>query len=414
MKLLRSSIAFVISTVLAFIFFSLHSNGISLFMLSENYSIMYFMFIAAMCIAGYFGLVILSKLKVQARQGSEGEVKMLSSLYKVICFFALLMGIMFVFGKMESFGAFFSMFGGMLLGWSLQAPVSGFAAWIMVIIMRPYKLGDRIQFPSLGLIGDVVKFSPMYLTLNQVGGTIGSEEPVGRMVHVPNAMLFGQVAINYTYQQKKEAGAYILDEAVFRVTLDSDWDAVEKILLNTAREVTKDIIQEIGAEPYVRADTWDYGTLFRLRYMTDATDRPRIMYEIVKKATKEIQRNKNVDLAIPFIYSFKRGLDGMGTAPKQNEAIEEIDISNIICEKLHDDNFLKENEEEIYEIAKNINEVGLLQPIIVQRNIDNGKYTLLYGEKRLKACMLLGWEKIPVIIGNKYGTEFINKNMSQR
>ena len=205
----------------------LDNIGIALFMLSESYSFMYFLFIVSACFAGYFGLILLTTLKVQLKQGNDGEVKMLGGLYKVLFFFALLMGLMLVLGKIQSFGAFFSMFGGMLLGWSLQAPVSGFAAWVMVIMMRPYKLGDRIQFPSLGLIGDVVKFSPMYLTLNQVGGTIGSEEPVGRMIHVPNAMLFAQVAINYTCATER-VRSYILDEAVFRITLDSDWDTVEK------------------------------------------------------------------------------------------------------------------------------------------------------------------------------------------
>ncbi len=405
MKLTRKIIGLIICLIIAIISYMLDNIGIALFMLSESYSFMYFLFIVSACFAGYFGLILLTTLKVQLKQGNDGEVKMLGGLYKVLFFFALLMGLMLVLGKIQSFGAFFSMFGGMLLGWSLQAPVSGFAAWVMVIMMRPYKLGDRIQFPSLGLIGDVVKFSPMYLTLNQVGGTIGSEEPVGRMIHVPNAMLFAQVAINYTYKQQKESGSYILDEAVFRITLDSDWDTVEKVLLNTAREVTKNIIEETGTEPYVRADTWEYGTLFRLRYMTDATDRPRIMYEIVKRATKEIQKNKNVDLAIPYVYSFKRGYDGASTASKHSETIEELGVDSIQCEKLEDENFWKENENEIYEIAKNINEMGLLQPVIVVRNMDDDNYTLLFGEKRLKACMLLGWEKIPAIIRNKYGAE---------
>lgn len=129
------------------------------------------------------------------------------------------------------------------------------------------------------------------------------------------------------------------------------------------------------------------------------------MYEIVKRATKEIQKNKNVDLAIPYVYSFKRGFDGASTASKHSETIEELDIDSIQCEKLEEENFWKEHENEIYEIAKNINEMGLLQPVIVVRNMDDDNYTLLFGEKRLKACMLLGWEKIPAIIRNKYGAE---------
>jgi hypothetical protein len=35
---------------------------------------------------------------------------------------------------------------------------------------------------------------------------------------------------------------------VVRITYDSDWDTVEKILLNATKEVTKDIIEETGQE----------------------------------------------------------------------------------------------------------------------------------------------------------------------
>jgi hypothetical protein len=261
----------------------------------------------------------------------------------------------------------------------------------------------------MGNGGDVVSFSSMYLTLNQVGGSIGSEDPVGRMVHVPNAMLFGQVVINYTYLKSLGTSSYILDEALFRVTLDSDWDTVESILLNTARMVTKDIIEKTGSQPYIRADTWDYGTLFRLRYITDATDRPRIMYEIVKEATKQIQRNRNVDLAIPYVYSFKRGLDGGRSPSNQTETIEQIDISLIHGIRLEDAKYWKENDIEVNEIARNVTEVGLLQPIVVTRDLEGDGYKILLGEKRLKACILLGWKKIPAIIRNPIGID-INRS----
>jgi small-conductance mechanosensitive channel len=366
---------------------------------------MHAVFVLFACMGAYFALMLLSILQIHVKHGNESEISMLGSFNRVLLGLGILIGVAYIFGRLDAFTSFFTIFGGMLLGWSLQAPVSGVAAWVMVTLMRPYRLGDRVQFPTLGLIGDIVKFSSMYLTLNQVGGSIGSEDPVGRMVHVPNAMLFGQVVINYTHLKNSETGSYILDEALFRVTLDSDWDTVENILLNTARTVTKEIMAKTETQPYVRADTWDYGTLFRLRYMTDATDRPRIMYEIVKNATKEIQRNRNVDLAIPFVYSFKRGLDGAGTASKQAETIEQIDIALIHGVRLDNIEYWLENDTEVCEIARNISDVGLLQPIVLTRDLEGNEYNILFGEKRLKACILLGWKKVPAIIRNPIGVD---------
>jgi small-conductance mechanosensitive channel len=383
----------------------LNSRGFILLKLTAQHSLMDAIFVLFLCLSGYFALMLLSTLQIHVKHGGESEINMLGSFNRILTGLAILVGFVYILGRLDSFTTFFTMFGGLLLGWALQAPVSGFAAWVMVTLLRPYRIGDRILFHNLGLTGDIVKFSSMYLTLNQVGGSIGSEEPVGRMVHVPNAMLFSQVVINYTHSMTAKTSSYILDEALFRVTYDSDWDTVESILLNTAQQVTAEIIRKTGVQPYVRADTWDYGNLFRLRYMTDATDRPRIMYEIVKVATKEIQRNRNVDLAIPFIYSFKRGLEGTGTGPKIGETVEQVDVRLIHGVRLEDAQYWIDNDQEVNEIARHINEVGLLQPIVLTRDLTGNEYHIQFGEKRLKACMLLGWDKIPAIIKNPIGAD---------
>ncbi len=57
------------------------------------------------------------------------------------------------------------------------------------------------------------------------------------------------------------------------------------------------------------------------------------------------------------------------------------------------------NEEKLNELALSIKEHGVVQPIIV-RAIEDGKYELIAGERRWRACELLGIEKIPAIIKN--------------
>jgi len=153
--------------------------------------------------------------------------------------------------------------------------------------------------------------------LEQVGGAVGSEEPVGRHILVPNAMLFGNLVINYTPRieedepspilDKTRESSYILDEVITRITFDSDWNTAESILLDAAREVTADIIKNTGKEPYIRSNMYDYGVYLRVRYMALATHRPRIKYEIEKRIFKEFQNRGDVDFAIPYVYSAKKG-----------------------------------------------------------------------------------------------------------
>jgi small-conductance mechanosensitive channel len=283
------------------------------------------------------------------------------------------------------------MFGGMLLGWSLQAPVSGFAAWLLVSLKRPFRPGDRIQFPNLGLTGDVEDIGPMYTVLDQVGGSVGSEEAVGRFILVPNAMLFSQVVINYTVAQE---APYILDEVVVRITYDSDWEAAEKILLDAAGEVTGDIIAATGEKPYIRSDFWEYGVLMRLRFMTHVQDRPAIGYRITRRIFEQIQRTPRVDLAIPFVYSYRAAMDRRepeGTREQQMQ-IEQIPVETIELPREPVDARAAEV------LAKRIAAQGLLQPIVVLRKPQDGRYELLAGHLRLAACRQLGWKTVPAIV----------------
>ncbi len=54
------------------------------------------------------------------------------------------------------------------------------------------------------------------------------------------------------------------------------------------------------------------------------------------------------------------------------------------------------DEEALKELADSIRSVGLLQPLAV-RSVD-GKYELISGERRLRACKLAGMETVPVVL----------------
>jgi small-conductance mechanosensitive channel len=398
MQIRRNVIWLIVWAGISGLFGVLVSQGYGLWTIAGGLTLSTALMIVAAALAGYHLSALGVKIAIKAQRGTPGEVAMLTSLLRVVVGLVIAAVLLALFGQLGTVGAALGAFSGLLLGWSLQAPVSGMAAWILISLKRPFRVGDRIQLPSLGLVGDVVSIDPMYTTLNQVGGAVGSEEAVGRPILIPNAMLFSQVAINYTARQD---AAFILDEVVVRITYDTDWDEAERILLTAAQEATHEIIAQTGQQPYVRSDLYDYGVYMRLRFMTKATDRPRITYEIIKRIFQEFQRSARVDFAIPYVYSFRKGVQA---SARHDEAdldrpTVSVPLSEVRMTAQEQEDFLG-NEEDISELMDRIKEEGLIQPVVLNE-VRPGEYRIVAGHMRVEACKRLGWRSVPALVRNR-------------
>ena len=209
-------------------------------------------------------------------------------------------GIISLSGSLKTLGISAG-FLGMVLGWSLQAPVTGIAAWLMLILKRPFKIGDRVIIA--GITGDVMDITLTHVILNQVGGTVSSEERSGRGILIPNAILFAQTITNYTLEEE-----HILVEVPVRITFESDWSEAERILVSAAQVVTADVIQETKEEPFIRAELFDAGVMMRLRYKTRPVDRAKSLSEMVKIIFHEFAKSNTVEFCYAHsevIYSWK-------------------------------------------------------------------------------------------------------------
>ncbi len=77
------------------------------------------------------------------------------------------------------------------------------------------------------------------------------------------------------------------------------------------------------------------------------------------------------------------------------DAVNEIDIDKIEANPFQPRTAF--NEESLEELARSIKELGIIQPITV-RTIENHKFQLISGERRLRAAQLAGLTKIPAYI----------------
>jgi len=98
----------------------------------------------------------------------------------------------------------------------------------------------------------------------------------------------------------------------------------------------------------------------------------------------------------------KRGL-GKGLEallPSRNDEqsgirLKEIKIPDVVPNSKQPRKLM--DEDKLVELSESIREHGVVQPIVV-RPIGGGKYELIAGERRWRACLRLGLEKIPAII----------------
>ncbi len=182
------------------------------------------------------------------------------------------------------------------LGWALQKPISGVVAWLIIIIRRPFHIGDRIIISDI--IGDVVDITLTHIFLKEVGGTIDGEEYSNRTIMIPTSIIFDQRVINYNYEDN-----FILDEVKVTVTYESDLIEAEKIVIEAVNTVLKTIIDKfpdhINKTPYTRLYFQDSGILINVRYYTIVTQRNKISTDIRREIYKRIKNSENIEFAYP-------------------------------------------------------------------------------------------------------------------
>ncbi len=162
------------------------------------------------------------------------------------------------------------------MGWGIRGPVLNLAAWLLIILKRPYRVGDRVSLN--GIVGDVERISIMHTLMEQVGGSVDGEDKSGQSIMIPNQHLFRWTVINYTHDEK-----YLLDEVLIQLTYNSDITRAECIMCEQATQITAEAIEDTGELPYVRFEFISSGVVAKLRYRVRAVDRQRVSTQLIER-----------------------------------------------------------------------------------------------------------------------------------
>jgi small-conductance mechanosensitive channel len=176
------------------------------------------------------------------------------------------------------------------LGWALQRPITGVAAWIIIVTRRPFEIGDRVMIGDVK--GDVEDITLAHIHLKEIGGKADSDEPTGRVVLIPCATLFDKNIINYTAEDE-----FVLDEVVVTVTYESDLDKAMDICLGIVnRNAGKN-----GAKtkPYLRTFFQPNGIDVHVRFFSSTVDIKAVVSKITQEIHKEFKKHKEIQMAYP-------------------------------------------------------------------------------------------------------------------
>lgn len=167
---------------------------------------------------------------------------------------------------------------GLAIGLALQGSLSHVASGVMLLIFRPFKLGDFISAGSYeGSIRDInLFFTEMATTDN-------------RKVIIPNGMIWDSAIINFAAYGKRRV------DLIFGISYDDDLDKARDIIRKTCAEY-KEVQQD--PEPIIEVESLgDFSVNILCRFWVDADDFLGSKWAITRAVKQAFDRE---GISIPF------------------------------------------------------------------------------------------------------------------
>ncbi len=210
---------------------------------------------------------------------------------------------------------------------ALKDPIVNIVGWFFILVRQPFKVGDRIQIGDNS--GDVIDVRIFQFSLIEIGNWVDADQSTGRVIHIPNGIVFTQPQFNYT------AGfVHIWHEIPILVTFESDWKKAKKILSEIVDKHAMHISEEAAKQiksaakkylifyskltPIVYTTIKDSGVLLTMRFLCEPRQRRSTEEVILEEVLDEFNECSDIDFAYPTTRFYNNVGEGKeGTKPKE-------------------------------------------------------------------------------------------------
>ena len=240
------------------------------------------------------------KKRLLSRTKNKKQLTNIKVFSRVLEYFFLVMLVIFAIfsyvGSWAGLGIGLGLFTA-ALGFALQRPIAGVVAWLIIVLRKPFSIGDRISVDNA--TGDVIDITLTHIHLGEVGGNLLGYDSTGRIILVPNFNIFEKNVINYTMYDD-----FIVDQVIVTVTYESDIDKATKIILDSANKCLKELKPKERPfprfeKPYTRLAFQASGVDIKLRYSAPVRRLQELSSEVTKEIYNRFKKTKNVEFAYP-------------------------------------------------------------------------------------------------------------------
>ncbi len=192
---------------------------------------------------------------------------------------------------------------------ALSDVLKNLAGWVYIVTRRPFKVGDRIQLGDNS--GDVIDIRAFRFSMLEIGNWVDADQSTGRIIHVPNGLVFTNATANYT-----EGFPFVWEEIPVQITFESDWERAEEILQHVLvahapdaleagaaadirRAARQYLIKYTALTPITYVSVRDSGVLITGRVLVRARSRRGVTSDIWKAVLRQFGAEPNVELAYP-------------------------------------------------------------------------------------------------------------------
>jgi len=199
---------------------------------------------------------------------------------------------------------------------ALADVLKNMVGWLYILSRRPFQVSDRIEVD--GYKGDVVDIRLFRFSLMEIDGWVDAEQSTGRLVHVPNGVVFNKPVANYT-----EGFGFIWHEVPVLITFESDWNLAERLILEILERDAPDVhgaagthIRETARRYSIRVGTLtptvyltvrDSGVLLTARYLVEARTRRGREDRVWRSVLEAFAQHPEVELAYPTVRTYFDG-----------------------------------------------------------------------------------------------------------
>lgn len=202
---------------------------------------------------------------------------LISTVRKVLKFIVLVSFLGYVGIETSSIAAAITS-AGLAVGLALQGSLANFAGGVIILVMRPYKIGDYVECSGEeGTVEDIKLFYTILTTVDN------------KVVTIPNGKAADSAIVNYSVKKTRRL------DMTFDIAYENDYEVAKKAILESVANSNN---YRNEPAPFVGIDSYkDSSVSVVLKVWVDSSEYWNLKYHLQEEVRKQFAKN---NIEIPF------------------------------------------------------------------------------------------------------------------